>query len=233
MEMKILIGTGCHYAPDGRAAAQEMFDLWLANTRKYVASERISRIIVLGDSNCWVDTRSSATMLGLAGDVGHFFDTMRGIKKHHFNGWMASVLALAMIAYNDESNFIYKEADALAFGPWLDRMYEQIDQASVIFGSYQRPDGSHIMACAQSLFMVKHAYIPTFCRLILEGPPQNTDSQLGENVFARLEAEHRFDWKRFTFGYDRGRPFNMDDDVFYIQKVSSEELETLKSKGLI
>lgn len=232
--MKILIGTGLHYPPGGETAARDFFDIWLANKRRFVPADRLSRIVVLADSGCYMTCHDTDVLqLALAGDVGHFFDTLRGIKKHHFNGWMASVLALAMIAYNDESDFVYAEADCLAFGPWLELMCEQIDQASVIFGSYLRPDGTHIMACAQSLFMVKHAYLPTFCRLILEGPPQNTDSQLGENVFARLEREHSWDWKRFTFGVDRGRPLPLDADVWYAQKLTAEELESIRTKGLL
>jgi hypothetical protein len=158
-------------------------------------------------------------------------DLVEGRKPHKFNGWMGAVLALALIAYNDESDFIYIEQDCLCFGPWVNKIYEELGDHGVAFG--RKHQTAPWMPCSQSLFIVRHSYIPEFVRLILSTDAQNKEGELGEHKFERMAQEHPNEWKMFSFGYDRERPFNMEDAVFYIQHVTPEELDKLKEKGLV
>lgn len=57
-----------------------------------------------------------------------------------------------------------------------------------------------------------------------------------------MPPEFRFDWiyrnnggvvKEFSFGYDRDRSVNFDDEVFYLQHIREEEMEELRKRGLI
>jgi hypothetical protein len=36
-----------------------------------------------------------------------------------------------------------------------------------------------------------------------------------------------------SFGYDRDRPFNPKDKIFYIQQVTKNDLEILQQEGLL
>ena len=75
-------------------------------------------------------------------------------------GWSASVLALAMVAYNDEADFLYTEADCLAFGPWVAQMYTDLGDGDIVFGGPMKSEPW--MPRAQSLFLVRHKAIPLF-----------------------------------------------------------------------
>lgn len=223
--MRYLIGSGFI---DGEFK-QEFARIWFANTARFSSPSRI--VILSAGGHRLKFSEDCADELKLTGDLGHFMALVNGQKPHKFNGWMGAVLALALIAYNDESDFIYKEADCLAFGPWVDRMYHELGDGGIIFG---RKHLSHPwMPCSQSLFLVKHSYIPEFVRLILSTDAQNKEGELGEHKFERMEKEHSGEWKMMTFGYDRERPFNTDDEVFYVQQITREELELLRSKSLI
>lgn len=221
---KFLIGSG-YYAQHTDEKAAEWSNLlrhiWWTNTNRIQPEPKIVRISVGGSMPvAWRDN------VCLRGNLGHINDlVVTKTKPHAFCGWSGAMLALALIAYCDESDFIYKEQDCLAFGPWVEKMYEELGGGNVIFGSCQ------IQPAAQSLFLVKHAYIPEFVRLYLSEGPDNDEENLPEHKFARLALAH--DWKRFSFGYDRDRPFNVAEPVFYVQQVTPEELEILRNAGLI
>ncbi len=38
---------------------------------------------------------------------------------------------------------------------------------------------------------------------------------------------------KLTFGYDRDRPFNVKDKIFYIQQIKTQELQILENEKLI
>lgn len=222
---KFLIGSG-YFLKGGPYAcysegAGEWRLIWFDNTHKAAPNATI-HILAVDDSA----DKHWAGYTALAGNLGHINDlVVTKTKPHAYCGWSGAMLALALIAYCDESDFIYKEQDCLAFGPWVEKMYEELGGGNVIFGSCQ------IQPAAQSLFLVKHAYIPEFVRLYLSEGPDNDEENLPEHKFARLALAH--DWKRFSFGYDRDRPFNVADPVFYVQQVTPEELEILQNAGLI
>ena len=173
----------------------------------------------------------SYKIIRLSGDLGHFMDLVNGKKPFAFNSWMASVLALALLAYNNTSDFIYLEQDCLAFGPWVEKIYADLGDAGVVFG--RKHQSEPWMPCSQSLFLVRHGYIPEFVRLILGEGPQNIDGNLGEHIFIRLAERYPDKWKQFAWGVDRERPIPYDDPVFYAQQLKPEELATLKEKGLL
>lgn len=231
--MRYVIGSGYIGA---RESVKEAFArVWLDNTVKYSSPERI---VILTSCGAVFPIRQVKQdpyfiqQIAMSGDLGSCGALLHGSKTYQFNGWMGNMLALALIAYNDEADFIYKEEDCLAFGPWVDKMYDEIGSGGVIFGDCK--DG-HIekMPCAQSLFLVRHSFIPEFVSTLLSSPAQNCDAELGEHKFKRFQDGNPTMWKRFSFGYDRGRPFNVDDPVFYIQQITNEELLVLVEKGLM
>lgn len=224
---RYLIGSGFI----GKGAKFDFARLWLHNILTHTTSD-LSRIVIMSVADSQLPfSCHEVDEIQLSGDLGHFMDLVEGRKNHKFNGWMGSVLALALVAYNDESDFIFVEQDCLCFGPWVEQLYKEIESAGVLFG--RKHETAPWMPCSQSLFMVKHSYIPEFVRLILSTDAQNKEGELGEHKFERMAQEHPDEWKMFSFGYDRERPFNMDDPVFYVQQLTHEEMGQLKERKLI
>lgn len=217
---RYLIGSGYH----AKLGSEEFAHLWHANIRQYAQP---SEIVVIADSNSEFPRLDGVQSLKLSGNLGGCMDLIEGRKKHHFPGGPSAVMALALLAYISESDFVYQEQDCLAFGPWVERIYSQISEHGLICGKQQ------CWGLANCLFMVRHAYIPTFVRLYLETPPEDCVNMLCESKFKRLLDSRPTEWTTFGFGYDRDRPINFDDEVWYAQQFSREEMEELELRGLI
>lgn len=228
MGMRYLLGSGYVEKTDWQ---REFMPVWLANIQK--ASPAPSRIVVISNMGSSLPVSSGILdEIMLDGNLGHFMDLLNGNKTHQMSGWMGSIVALALIAYCDESDFVYFEQDCLAFGPWLTKLYESLGDRGVIFG--RKHQSAPWMSCSQSLFIVRHSYIPKFVRLILEQPPQNTSENLGEHIFVRLMEQFPAEWNQFDWGPgDRERPLDLGREVFYGQQWSREEVEDLRNRGLL
>jgi hypothetical protein len=167
----------------------------------------------------------------LSGNLGHGGALLSGEKKHLLCGWSAAVLSLAMMAYCNDSDFIYKEQDCLAFGPWVEQMYADMGDKNMVFGRAMK--SSPYMPCAQSLFLIRHKFIPEFVKnYIALGTDAQIDN-LPEHKFVKLESSSPNDYARLSFGYDRERPINYNDRVFYAQKLTLHEMHELSSRKLI
>lgn len=163
------------------------------------------------------------------GDLGHvhqFIGKKLPAKDNELSSWEASVLTLAMHAYTNECDFIFLEQDCLAFGDWIGQLYKELADAGkqMLFGK------SRCMPCAQSLFIVKHRFIPSFvAEYIIAG----NNHRLGEDKFVHLEKHNPGAVGRFAFPFDRDRPLDYTLPVWYGQKFSCAELENMKTLGLI
>lgn len=227
-ERNYIIGSGNHNTPgDGRL---EFMQIWLENTYRFANP---NLVIIVGDSGSQFPEADHHPFMpiGLNGDCGHFLRLMEGEKKHRFNGWTAAVLAMAALAYANESDLIVKEQDCLAFNSWVDLMYSEIGESGVIFGS------CGFMACEQSLFLVRHHYLTEFMRLICGEPAQNCEENLGERMFWRIEQRIPDQWKRFSMGVGRDRPILTGEDAkskpWFAQKLNENELAWIKEANLI
>jgi len=225
MKEKFLIGSNYFARPDS-VQAPWFFKLWMRGVMP-----RRTLLLVSGENPPPYtdgDIETAHLMkIHLQGNLGAFMELINKQKPHRFCGWTGAILQLALSAYCDESDFIYVEQDVLMFGDCIGQMYREIGDGGVIFGSTSG------QPCAQSLFLVKHSYIPDFVRLILGEGPQSEPDQLGEQIFARLEQQNPEKWKRFSFGYDRPRPLDIHDDCWYAQKFSPEELLQLRAAGMV
>ena len=169
--------------------------------------------------------------LQLTGNLGHV-ENLLGIrqpkKNYKWCGWSVSILTLALLAYQNETDFIFVEQDVLLFGDVFQRMYDEIGDGQVIYGT------CGVQPAANSLFMVRRDYIPQFVKLYLEAGHDADKENLPEMKFDRLGK--KYGWKTFRFGYDRDRPFNLEDlkaGPCYIQQVTPEELERLRKLGMV
>lgn len=157
---------------------------------------------------------------------------LNGEKPYSLCGWSASVLTLALLAYQNETDLIYKEQDCLAFGPWVERMYSELGDGQMIFG--KKHESAPFMPCSQSLFLIKHAFLLTFISDYLALGTDADHGNLPETKFVRIEEKHGTEKiKRISWGCDRERPIPYDADVFYCQQIQPDEMQELKKRGLI
>lgn len=208
------------------------FPIWMANILKLTPLPQ--QLIIICDSGSIppMDDLPSAppfkvTPLPLTGDLGNCHALLNGIKPHKFSGWTGAVLTGAMASYSNESHMIWYEQDVIHYGDIVGKMFDEIGDGGIIFGSTAG------MPSAQSLFLVKHEFLPDFTQLFLSQGSQQMKENLGENIFFNLEQANPAMWKRFSFGYDRTRPVNYDDPVFYMQHISDSELEELRLRKMI
>lgn len=175
------------------------------------------------------DERDWITKIKLKGDLGHI--CRDSSQKHQIEGWPMVVMTTAMIAYQNECDFIFIEQDCLPFGPFISKMYEEIREGvGLIMGNTAH------QPCAQSLFLLRHWFIPEFVWLYL-GMKLKDRKQQGEQAFVKMEGETSGKVQRFSFGFDRDRPpegfASMKDKVWYLQQISVDELTKLKESGFI
>lgn len=185
---------------------------------------------VLASGGCGPVGIEAFNLIKVQGDLSHVHDLIgksNTPKPWQYCGWTGTVLALALIAYNDCRDLIFKEQDCLCFGPWVDALYSELGSRKMIFGK------SRHMACAQSLFLVKHDYIPDFVRDYLSMPNDRDINWLGEQKFAWMKQRFPDEVCQFSFGCDRDRPIPWDDPVFYCQKWRREELLEAERRGLL
>jgi hypothetical protein len=167
-----------------------------------------------------------------AANLGHIHQLVKKqqpYKDHHWCGWSAVALLGAMLAYNREEDFLFVEQDCLMFGNTAEAIYAQVERTKkkMLFGSCK------IMGAAQSLFWVKHDFIPSFVSYYSGLWHEASEPRLrSEHKFAKMEKDYGC-VGRFPFGYDRDRPFAYNEPAWYAQQISWSELQEFIKRELI
>lgn len=190
---------------------------------KYASPERV---LVLASGGHSVPN-APGQWIPLSGDLGHVHDLNNHRKPYHWCGWSMAFCTLAMLAYFDECDFVWKEQDVLAFGPYVERMYAEIGDAGMIFGK------AKCMPAVQSLVLCKHEFIPEFVRLFLGTGSEQIKANEGELKFMRLEQQNPGRFARYSFGCDRDRPLPINDPVWYAQHLNAAEMQQIVDAGLL
>lgn len=208
----------------GNAGRDEFSKIWLRNLDKNedFHPEKIFVLCSRGERppiHCGI-----TDFVVCKGDLGHIHWPNH---KHQIEGWPVALIAGLMVAYNCECDAIFVEQDCLPFGPFVTRMYSEIrDGVGIIMGKLSN------QPCAQGLMLIRHWMIPELAAGFLNRKIKDKNVT-GEDAFAQMENEQPHKFQRFSFGYDRDRPFNVKDPVFYIQQVTTDELTSLKDAGLL
>ena len=229
--MKITIGSSFYdKGKNGDEFRRAFAQLWYYNTM--AAQPKPERVIVISEGGSKPFCAEGVDTVNLTGDLGHCEDLVYGRKPHAHSSWSISMCAAALLAYDNETDFLYKEEDCLAFGPWVEQMYKDMGDGVMVFGA--KHTSPPWMACSQSLFLVAHRFIPTFVVCYLAAGNDRDRHNLGEKKFETLEAKFGKDKiKRLSFGVDRERPIPWDAPVFYAQQFTQAELDEAKRRGLI
>ena len=115
---RYMIGCGWfHSSKTPESERKKQAKRWIENIRRF-ASPKPECICVVGQGGCRFP-ESGVESVTVSGDLGNHNDLIKGVKKNEFNGWSGAVLALAMLAYNNESDLIFQEQDCLAFGDYV------------------------------------------------------------------------------------------------------------------
>jgi hypothetical protein len=202
----------------GGKNSQEFFETWYDNTRKYI-NDNID-ICILGPHAPDITGLINTKIIAEYDNLGHVGDYLHGRRVGRWCGWTSAIVLGMIHAYVSGTDFVYKEQDCLAFGNYVQQMYEESQNCDIIYGSCR------IMGVAQSLFLAKRDAIPDIIASLSKDDDKDI---LPEFKFSRLPVRQT----RLSFGYDRDRPFNIKDPIFYIQQISKTELETLHSNKLI
>ena len=227
--MKYTLGSS--FFCGGSRNVEDLSEDWCLNLTRADVAPAHTVIICEGGTRLKCYPHGSS-LVHLDGDLGHCHDLLSGRKKNEWSGWSASMVALAMIAYTNETDFIYKESDCFAFGPWVARLYADMGDGLMAFGP--KHTSPPYAACSQSLFIVRHSFIPAFVSAYLAMGGETKIELLGEQKFCRLEAQFGTDKiRRMSFGCDRERPIRWDDEVHYFQQAKPKEIYEATKRGLL
>lgn len=233
--MRFLLGSGYINSKYHPIPSRTLFRMWLDTIYRWANPEpqRIILVTSAGSDPRPEDWREHATsrlwpeIIHCRGDIGNL---AAGTMKYDYSGWMPPVVLTAMLAYNDELDFIHQEQDCFAFGSYIQQLYSDCGDAGMVIG---RPLKQMGMPATQSLFLVRHRYIPTFIRDYLALGGDDNQTNKGEYKFARLRQNNPHEVAVASFGQDRDRPIAWDDPVIAVQQCSKAELDEAKRRGLI
>jgi hypothetical protein len=216
----ILIGTGFYANESTFDEKADFLFQWINNT------ENADFNIFIVD-NCECSFRYSQDVVRtrycrIKRNLGHASTPFHQVAKTPLLGWSISWIIPALIAYSEGCDFVYKEQDCLAFGDWL----PIVCQGRATFGQ------NSIMPCEQSLFYLRHDFILTFIRDFMCVPGH--DAQIStEDKFRKVMMNHGGDVKFHDLPGGRNRPVPDMTKPFYLQKITPEEMQALKTQGLI
>ena len=222
MSDTVLIGTGFYATADNYERQLRFLDVWLENTKEQdiVIVDNSVRPLVLADPRVRV--------IRLNKNKGHA-EAFKGEFRPQLLGMSITWIIGAMIAYNEDKDFVYKEQDCLCFGPWAEELHKRGEfYKLVVQMGYAVCTPARVECC---LFWVKNFYIVEFIS-------KYTEISDGDG---KITPEEKFDHvshldRRIApipFGVGRDRPLPYDDPVWYGQRFTDEEMSELRERRLI
>lgn len=224
--MNALIGSG--FFADSAADFEAKADFW----HKYWLPNVGDRDVVIVDNSerptPKLESQGRIRVIQAAKNLGHV-GSLLGQFRPHLAGWSLSWILPALMAYSESRDFIYQEADCLAFGDWEQAISREMDERHLLaaFGSA----ASHVAECEQSLFFIRSEFITEFLWRYLSFP-DGDGKMVPESKFAAM-ADNDFRIGRFSLGVGRMRPIDFEAKAFYAQKFTPDELAQLRERKLI
>lgn len=228
--MKYVLCTG--YVPNSKTpiTSYDFYPIWLENNRKYCSPAPLKTVILSSGDQPHPAIRDWNTVLI---DVGHNHGHIQSnIPNRQLCGWTAHLFGGMMTAFNFGVDFIFKEQDCLAFGPWVEQLYKDMGDSGMVIGQGLKAHPK--ITTTNSLLLIKHDYILPFMRDYLSLPWDDNADWMPEKKFAHLFRKSPDKIKVMSFGVDRDRPMPMDSTYpWYAQQINLEEYNQLKEKGLV
>jgi hypothetical protein len=175
---------------------------------------------------------------------------------HHYCGWMAAAIAgLEFALHNDVDMMLYIEQDALVYG---DKIVEKAKNAlrrrdlvfgpgkpeiqQSFFGATKRgirgflsalhaiPYSDKQVSPEQKFMFAGARFWPTWTTALAVHSENPRIKGAGLKIFTKLCTLTR-NYEYLPFGYGRTRPINFDDDAFYFQHGTAEELSQYRRRA--
>lgn len=223
MKRQPLIGTGFYANADNYERQLRFLDVWLENTKGHdivIVDNSVRPLVLEGHPN--------VRIVRLNNNKGHA-DSFKGQFRPQLLGVSICWIIGAMIAYNDDRDFIYKEQDCLCFGPWVEELYKRGEfYKLVVQMGYALCTPARVECC---LFWVDYDYIIEFiCKYteIADGDGKVTPEEKFDHV-SRLDRRIA----PISFGVGRDRPLPFDEPIWYGQRFTDEEMAVLRQRGLV
>lgn len=216
-----MIGTG--YFDKGQWT-RDFAKLWMENLLRYTPKTKEVYVVCAG---CEYPIKSDHIITIPGINLGHVGEYVDGKRNGRFCGWSSSIMTLCSIAYGLGEDLIFLEQDCLAFGPWIERAYKDMEKAQFVFGAPHKT--SPYMPCSQALFVIRHSFLTTFMEKYLTLPPDMF--MLPEEKFLRIMEAHPSLCAHLSFGCDRERPIPYGDEVVYAQQLIPMEIDEFKKRG--
>lgn len=205
---------------------KDFLDIWYKNTVQFCNP---TKIYVINVSNPIDKKYANLEFINMTENLGHVNDFVKLNDTHSLSGYTLSVLIGMLVAYNNKADFIYKEQDCLAFGNWVDELYNELEEK----GNKMLIGKGHMDGfIEQSLFICKNEFILPFISLYLNFM-QGDYPLLPEYKFLQIMQNNPALIGFLDFGYGRIRPVNYQDSVFYVQQLNDEEIQYLENTGMI
>lgn len=211
-------------------AHNQFFDIWVRNLCNNPDVNPSKIFVICSKDQSPKSCPDFVQLIKVSGNLGHI--CREASQRHQMEGWATDMMIGALLAYDDESDFLFIEQDCLPFGPFVTQLQKECGDVGIIFGS------NSWMPSAQSLFYVRHSFIPQFVCDYLYHKIKDAKAG-GEYIFSELEKKHGAGMcKRMSFGFDRDRPPGgfesmKKEDVWYIQQIQIAEVVKLKECGHI
>ncbi len=175
--------------------------------------------------------------------------------KTHYCGAMAAImLGLEFALHNDVELFLYVEQDALVFGkPILERTKNALRRRDLVFGASSLDDIQQSFFAAnkkgirrflsalhaisysdkeispEHKFMFAGSKLPAALLRLAVYTPNRRLRSANVKLFSLL-CSMSANYELLPFGYGRDRPINFNDDVYYFQQGSTDELLEYKRR---
>lgn len=212
-----------YYERPGERWAQFFHKLWFDTLMRFAKPDRT--VIISSADQVVRQPRGEWIVMG--GDLGNCDAVLYGRKPYFMPACPAVWMAGAWLAYLNGTDMIALEQDALAFGPWVAKLYAELGDRQAIFGH------TRMHGVSTSLFLVRHKFLPQFVRDYLSEGPETHINRIAEAKVLRMVTRWPELYGQYSFGYCKDRPFNPHDEVFFAQKFTRNELLWLESLGLI
>jgi len=217
-------GTGKHAGSANNDSTDEIrqrgfFDWWYRSVKKVSHPQKIIVVDSASSIKPCLDGKDDVEFVSLVCNFNqkteqNRFGTPRtGATRAFFIGAFYALM-------NDVDYFVWVEQDCLLHGVGIieKALSAGGDKMEISHGMW-----NHIYKVETSFIIVKTSIVPHLYDVYLKLPGDRPEKRW-------QQVDECFDFVELPFGYGRNRPINFDDEFFFAQQLTQEELVRFKEK---
>jgi hypothetical protein len=192
--VQYVITSGYFCSPDDNIP-DNFYNIWYQNTISYTDPKKI----IILNSESKKPTKAKGEWI----DIKNFQHVQQADENPvKFAGWSISVITGATLAYANGCDFIYKEQDVLAYGPWIKESYNYMEKNNLKMLIGDAPE--FVYKVENGLIIIKHSFILEFLYLWFRIKEYDTghivDRKRPETKFHDIQQDSDY-IGFFPFGY--------------------------------